>query len=325
MTEDENVVRLFKIPDVAVPFTHLFLNPKERHMVLLLEGRAYAPEELRTALGGSTTDANALIASAYSRGVLNKELDDKGKVLYRSATFYVRLAFFAQYEPDIWAGIPQKDREKIDSWYVEQYMEGARPRLEAALRGEGVIENASFFTLQETLDLIDSLDFDPYVVPCNCKSVAMNCERPRNVCLLFGRGINSEWDRGHGKELSKKEAKELMRMADRSGLMHTSEAMNAICSCCGCCCYPIRSSKQLGTRGLWPIKRYSVHWDANKCIGCGKCVRVCNFGAFTRAEGKVRFDPTACWGCTICSSNCPVGAISLEKIQGPLQATILKR
>lgn len=140
-------------------------------------------------------------------------------------------------------------------------MEKAKPRLETALKGEGLIENAFFFTLDETLALIDSIKCEPYMVPCNCKSVALNCEKPRNVCVLFKRGLNSEWDRGHGRPLTKEEAKEIIRLADKSGLMHTSEENAAICNCCGDCCYPIRASKRIGTQGIWPKQRYRIIWD----------------------------------------------------------------
>ncbi|WP_455760028.1 4Fe-4S dicluster-binding protein [Cloacibacillus evryensis] len=193
-------------------------------------------------------------------------------------------------------------------------MEKAKPRLDAALRGEGLIENASFFTLDEAFALIDSLECEPYMVPCNCKSVALNCEKPRSVCILFKRGLNSEWDRGHGRPLSKEEAKAILRLADKSGLMHTSEEDAAICNCCGDCCYPIRASKRIGTQGVWPKQRYRIIWDEKKCVACGRCAKVCNFGAFRQAGRKITFEEKDCWGCTICGSNCPVGAISIEKI-----------
>lgn len=310
----DKAAKLFEIPEIALPFMHLFLNDEECRMLEVMERRDYSPAELCTILADITSAPETFIGKAYSRGVLSKS-PHGCEIWYAPATFYVRLAFFAQYEPQLWARVPVAERADIDGWYVEQYMNGAKPRLEAALHGDAFIENASFYTLQETLDLIDSLDFEPYVVPCNCKSVAMNCEKPRNVCMLFGRGINSEWDRGHGKALTKDQAKELTRRADRNGLMHTSEEATAVCSCCGCCCYPIRASKRLGTKGVWPMRRYLIHWNANKCVDCGRCVAVCNFGAFQRVDGKIIFDEKACWGCTICSNNCPTGAISTEKIK----------
>ncbi len=309
----DKAAKLFEIPDLALPFMETFLDTEELCLLETMEPRNYFPDELLTLLKNFTDDPEAFVKNAYSRGVLNKA-EEAGKIFFRPANFYTRLAFFAQYEPEFWAEIPASEREKIDEWYVARYMEKAKPRLDAALRGEGLIENASFFTLDEAFALIDSLECEPYMVPCNCKSVALNCEKPRSVCILFKRGLNSEWDRGHGRPLSKEEAKAILHLADKSGLMHTSEEGAAICNCCGDCCYPIRASKRIGTQGVWPKQRYRIIWDEKKCVACGRCAKVCNFGAFRQAGRKITFEEKDCWGCTICGSNCPVGAISIEKI-----------
>ena len=311
----DKAAKLFEIPEPALPFADSFLNDEERRFLGAADGRDYSIEELHSLLKKLkiTGDPDAFIREAYSRGVLDKA-ENGGTMYYRPAHFCRRLALFAQYEPELWAKIPAEERKKIDEWYVEQYMEKAKPRLEAALMGEGLIENAFFYTLEETLALIDSLGFEPYVVPCNCKSVAMNCDRPRGVCILFNRGINSEWDRGHGRPLTKEEAKKIIILADRNGLMHTSEEMAAICNCCGDCCYPIRASRRIGAQGVWPKRRYRILWNEKKCVGCGKCAKICNFRAFRRVGKRVIFEERDCWGCTVCKSHCPVGAISIEKI-----------
>ena len=308
---EDKIAELFGVPEPARPYITLFLKEEERRLISVMDGGSYTAEKLCELTESFTEDPGKLIRESYSRGVLDKVLETG--LRYRSAGFYRRLAIFTQYEPELWLAIPEEDRKKIDEWYVQQYEEGARPRLEAALAGKGLIENAFFFTLEETLDLIDSLECPIYVVPCNCKSVALSCKKPKNVCINFNTGINSEWDRGHGKALTKEEAKAVIIDADRHGLMHTSETEAAICSCCGDCCYPIRASKRLGTQGIWQKKRYRLIWDSKRCISCGKCVRTCNFGAFRREGKKVTFEETACWGCTICKNHCPVGAISIEK------------
>lgn len=49
--------------------------------------------------------------------------------------------------------------------------------------------------------------------------------------------------------------------------------------------------------------------DADKCIGCKKCVKV-GCPAVQMVNGKCSIDPTLCVGCTVCAQVCPVGAIS---------------
>ena len=62
--------------------------------------------------------------------------------------------------------------------------------------------------------------------------------------------------------------------------------------------------------------------DEDKCIGCGKCAKVCNFGAISlQGEGKEKkahIAPSLCRDCGACAEVCPVGAIS----RVPLQASM---
>ena len=50
--------------------------------------------------------------------------------------------------------------------------------------------------------------------------------------------------------------------------------------------------------------------NAEKCIGCQKCIRSLGCPALVLQEGKAFIDETLCTGCTLCESICPVGAIS---------------
>ncbi|MFC1635514.1 ATP-binding protein [Planctomycetota bacterium] len=58
----------------------------------------------------------------------------------------------------------------------------------------------------------------------------------------------------------------------------------------------------------------------DKCIGCGRCEDVCNFGAATFdgpgndvVEKTYTIDPISCEGCGVCVHFCPVDAIEFEE------------
>ena len=309
----ERVAELFEVPAEAAAYIPLFLRDEEIMAIERMGRAAYSPDDLAKLFADIADDPGQLIAEAYSRAVLNKA-EVGGDIGFVVANFYKRLAYFAQYEPETWRSISPDVRQQMDEWYVRVYAEGAKPRLAEAMQDPSkLIENAFFFTLDETMEIIDKLECDVYTVPCNCKSVALNCDKPRGVCILFGKGINSEWDRGHGKPLTKEEAKELVRFANRSGLMQTSEMEMAICNCDACCCYPIRASEMIGARGLWPKKVHTLAWKEEDCIHCGKCVKMCNFGAFKKEGKRVEFDEEKCWGCTICGNYCPASAITFTR------------
>lgn len=63
--------------------------------------------------------------------------------------------------------------------------------------------------------------------------------------------------------------------------------------------------------------------DVMKCVGCGKCVKGCGFGALSMADapgvnklGKVaEVDPAACKACFACVPACPFKAISQVKAE----------
>jgi MinD superfamily P-loop ATPase len=57
-------------------------------------------------------------------------------------------------------------------------------------------------------------------------------------------------------------------------------------------------------------------FDENNCIGCKKCIKVCNFGAISwdNIKNKPVFNSMLCEGCGACQLVCKKNAINLVKI-----------
>lgn len=56
--------------------------------------------------------------------------------------------------------------------------------------------------------------------------------------------------------------------------------------------------------------------EPDKCLGCGRCARVCRWDAFKQiAGGKYRVNQLDCEGCGYCARICPAGAITMVEQQ----------
>jgi hypothetical protein len=112
---------------------------------------------------------------------------------------------------------------------------------------------AYLLTLQEANEIVDASE-GLALGPCTCRTVFKNCENPINteIMLSVGRNIFIE-ERPHDyAEITKEQAKDVLRQSHLNGLIHTiikcRQDFYAICNCCSCCCVPLRLNKQFARK-----------------------------------------------------------------------------
>ena len=116
--------------------------------------------------------------------------------------------------------------------------------------GRGM-EGGYLLTTAEAEEIVD-IAGELALGPCTCREVFRNCDNPINAEIMLGVSGNlfiEERPQDY-REISKEEAKEVLRQCHERGLIHTiikcREDYYAICNCCSCCCVPLRLSKQYG-------------------------------------------------------------------------------
>lgn len=96
----------------------------------------------------------------------------------------------------------------------------------------------------------------------------------------MGTGAEYYIRTGRGREITKKEAKEILKFAEDNGLMHEMPATDglgesaAICNCCGCACFSMRIATLFRTPDAIR-SNYTAKVEAENCVACGQCVENC--------------------------------------------------
>lgn len=113
------------------------------------------------------------------------------------------------------------------------------------------VSAAYLLTLHEANEIVDSSD-GLALGPCTCRALFKNCDNPikREIMVGLNRNVFME-ERPHDyREITKQEAKDVLKQCHQSGLIHTilkcRQDFYAICNCCSCCCVPLRLSKEYG-------------------------------------------------------------------------------
>ncbi len=116
------------------------------------------------------------------------------------------------------------------------------------------LEGSYLLTTVEANEVIDAAA-DLALGPCTCRQVFANCDHPRQSEIMLGMSGNVFIDERPSdyREITKGEAKEIIRDSHRRGLIHSiikcRDNFYAICNCCTCCCVPLRLEQQYGIGG----------------------------------------------------------------------------
>lgn len=156
---------------------------------------------------------------------------------------------------------------------------------------------------------------------CPCRMAREDPCLPLDVCLIVGEPFASfvlEHQRAHARQITPDEAVEILAAEDARGHVHHAffkdamlQRFYAICNCCSCCC----GAMQAHQNGIPMLisSGYVSEVDEARCVGCGTCVELCQFGALSLEDGHAVVDAAACMGCGVCTQACPQAALSLAR------------
>lgn len=160
--------------------------------------------------------------------------------------------------------------------------------------------------------------------PCICRKerriMDEGCDRPEGNCLIFGRGVDYYVRNGIGRVIDKHKTLELLKKADKTGLVlqaSFAKKIANICCCCGCCCQVLKNFKRHPHPASLVSTPFVTALNSDSCKGCGACTKRCQMQALQLQEDKTVLDVKQCIGCGLCVSTCPTKSLTLVRKPGP--------
>lgn len=158
------------------------------------------------------------------------------------------------------------------------------------------------------------------VAHCTCRVQAdlmgRACNHPLEVCLKFDEMAQYVIDQGLGREITREEAREIVSIAAKAGLVHfVDNAVDKVkhnCNCCGCACWNVGTIRR---RKIPRDELMAVYFirktDPDLCAGCGECIDICPVDAIKLEDEMARVDENWCIGCGVCAAKCEFDALSI--------------
>lgn len=140
------------------------------------------------------------------------------------------------------------------------------------------------------------------VGPCSCRRarrlMGEGCGHlEEDMCMYLNDNAVNYAEIGAHRLIDKEEAYEILRRAERNGLVHELNVSagfddtTAICNCCGCSCFALRIASYFKAPDAIRTN-YLAKVDKDKCAACGRCVENCQVNA-VRLGKKLCNDPVA--------------------------------
>ncbi len=287
--------------------------------VMLLAAPPATVEALAQQSGFSEEKIQAMMDSLFYRGLIFKATRGGDKKFYRVKS--------VPQMHDSTSLTPGISRQVLDLW--KEYMEKEWPAYGRVIMdimpnsimrvipvNESVEPQSQVLPYDDAIKLIESANVIS-VTNCSCRVIDGTCDKPMEVCMQVNRAAEYNIERGTGREISQKEAIDILAQSREAGLVHTVDNRQSvghvICNCCSDCClnWPILK----GARQWVAPSRFEAFVDTELCTGCESCVERCFFDALSMADGFAAVAPENCLGCGVCTVVCPSEALKLKEVR----------
>lgn len=283
----------------------------------------FTAEQLAEKTGKSLEYIEKVLNEMARKGTVWKG-ERGGKVVYRLFPVIVGLAEMQFLPGPRNEAMQRKIAPLFRKYQKEGFLDELGNRNYAIMRAlparDTISEKAEILPFEDAVKLVKDRDYHA-VGYCACRIMAKlngeGCRRSLENCLHFGSLAKYMVEHGYARKITADEAIEILRKANREGLVHTTERsqgpISTICNCCSDCCTFFKAVHEAKHPNTIAHSSYVASVDIGKCIACGICMLRCPMKA---VRVKIEREPAGinaerCIGCGVCVPTCPVEAIEL--------------
>ncbi len=300
---------------IEIEILKKLFSPEDAEMFHYLSPQLETPEAVASRIGKDAQEVSEKLADMAARGlVFHLKKNDSAK--YGAIPFIHGLYEFQ---------ITRIDRDLADlvrKYMAEEYGNTMSSLVSGFLRTIPVQQSldvkhniASYEDASEILKKAKNIVVTECICRASSKILEEGCEKPREVCFMFGSMGQYYLDHDMGRKVDAAEGLKIIKDAQNAGLVTqpaTAQNPAGLCNCCGDCCGHLAALKINPKPAEIVFSNYFAKADMELCTGCGTCEERCQMDAITvNGDYLAEINLDRCIGCGLCVTSCPVEAIIL--------------
>lgn len=301
---------------VEIRMLEKIFTEKEAEMTLQLSMQLETPESVATRTGRDIETTAGLLKQMADKGLIFRWHKDD-LIKYAAVPFVLGIYEFQLKTMD------KEFARMFENYLWEAFgksIAGYKPNLMRTIPiHQSVDVIRSIATYEDSRDIIKKQKLIA-VANCICR-VQQNlidhyCDKPLEVCLLFGSAARHYIDLEMGREISIQEALDILDKCDEAGLVtQPANAINpgGMCNCCGDCCPLLRTIKNYSRPADMVSSNYYAVVASEECTACETCMGRCQMDAiFIGKDDVAEVNRDRCIGCGLCVTTCDTNALSMQ-------------
>lgn len=291
-------------------------TPEEASLALHLSLIAETPKVIARRAGLPVAEVDERLDEMAHKGLVFCYYKEDGPPEYIATPWVVGIYEFqvGKLDLDLLQDIGTYSGETVDpeSWKIG-------PQLRTIPVGESIPIQQDVLIHEQAEELVKAQE-KIAVAPCICRQkegmVGSGCDKPLETCLVFNEFAEYYVRHGLGREIDLTEALDIIKSADRDGLVlqpgNAKMTMN-ICCCCGDCCGVLKIAKLHPQPATVLSSPYIAQLDLDSCNDCYICTMRCQMEALEMGDDGLIHYEYRCIGCGLCVTTCTTGALTLVR------------